>query len=128
MSTPLGKCRVYDLKLNCFVPIDPGKHEDTFEILQEYFLKGRRDRYIMLPEVPCMDKGSGEPLFAGDILSNGKNKWVIKFDLMSGVYCTMIDLPDAYNRLQNLLDNGFERIGNISNAELLDGKAVAVFL
>lgn len=90
---------------------------------------GRRDRYVLIPEIPLRDLQSGELLYAGDILSNGKNNWVIKFDLMRGVYCTMIEMTDAYNRVETLLGFGAIRIGTIfSDPELLCGKDIEVFL
>lgn len=137
MNNRLRNFKIYDLVGKCIVMNDMAitsfnssalvpKSEENKDGL---FLNEGQDRYVIIPEVPFNDVTSGEPLFSGDILSNGKNNWVIKFDLMRGVYCTMIEFPDAYNPLETLLEFGAVRIGNIfSNPELLDGKEVEVFL
>ncbi|MGV2885917.1 hypothetical protein [Paenibacillus taichungensis] len=139
MNNTFGNFKIYDLVERCIVKSNiaitsyndiasVSKIEEDKEGLYLHAI-GRRDRYVLIPEVPFKDIASGEPLFSGDILSNGKNNWVIMFDLMRGVYCTMIELPDAYNPLETLLEFGAVRIGSIySNSELLEGKKVEVFL
>ncbi|WP_178076102.1 hypothetical protein [Paenibacillus oralis] len=139
MNTTIGNFKIYDLVEKCIVENDVAITSNNdiatvskFEEIQEgLFLRaiGRRDRYVLIPEVPFNDIASGAPLYSGDILSNGKNNWVIKFDLVRGVFCTMIEFPDAYNRLEALQEFGFERIGSIfSNPELLTDREIEVFL
>jgi hypothetical protein len=139
MNNTFGNFKIYDLVERCIVMSNiaitsyndiasVSKIEEDKEGLYLHAI-GRRDRYVLIPEVPVNDIASGEPLYSGDILSNGKNNWVIKFDLMRGVYCTMIEFPDAFNPLGTLLEFGAVRIGSIfSNPELLEGKKVEVFL
>jgi hypothetical protein len=145
MNTPLGEFKVYDTltkeilsKPIAITTYDGIAALSTIEGVDGVYLHaiGRRDRYIVLPQVPDLinprnvqKDQKGNKLWAGDILSNGKNAWVIKFDLLKGIYCTMVEMPDAYNQLNTLLNMGWLKVGDIiSNPELLGGRLAQVFL
>lgn len=138
MKNPLGTFKIFDLSTKSLlgdVAITSSNNALSvvkIETENEGVLlhaTGLKERYVFILEIPFKDNASEEPLYVGDILSNGKNDWVIKFDLMRGVYCTMIEMPDAYSRLEALLEFGLVRIGSIfSNTELLGGKELEVFL
>lgn len=137
MIFQIGKFKVYDLQKKEIIPgkVALTSYDDviTLSVNEKdsvgfYLTNGRRDRYVILPQIPTQIVT--ETFYAGDILSNGSdNLWVIKFDLMSGVYCTMIDLPNTYNKLESLLSFGCKKVGDIfTNPELLRGSSVEVFL
>lgn len=81
---------------------------------------GRRDRYIIIPELPRKD-GRGNVLSVGDLLSSPTTveMWVIRFDLIQGVYCSMISMPDTYNKLDYLLEQGLYKVGDIFEGVVL---------
>jgi hypothetical protein len=81
---------------------------------------GRRDRYVVVPELPRKDK-NGVTLSVGDILSNGgEHLWVIRFDLIGGVYCSLVSMPDSYNKLDILLEHGLVKVGDIFDGIMLN--------
>jgi hypothetical protein len=139
LNIPFGNFKVYDTVekriIEGNVAITTYTDDVAVSIIEEdpiqygFYLNpiGHRERYIVIPEVPR--KIGDVPLYVGDILSNGSNLWVIKFDLMIGIYCTSVEFPDAFNRLDNLLKYGWRKVGDIfTNPELLDGKSAEVFL
>lgn len=76
---------------------------------------GRRDRYIVIPQLPRKDK-EGVQIWVGDILSNGsEHLWVIRFDLMRGVYASLISMPDSVNQVDFLLESGLVKVGDLFN-------------
>lgn len=80
---------------------------------------GRRDRYIVIPELPRQDQ-AGNKLWVGDLLSSGnENLWVIRFDLMKGVYCSLVSMPHSYNELDFLIESGLIKVGNIFSGQVL---------
>jgi len=139
LGIPIGNFKVYDKVekkiIDGNIAITNYSNDYAVSMIKEELLQrncclipiGRRERFIVIPEVP--NTVGDEPLYVGDVLSNGIHPWVIKFDYKKGVYCTSIEFPNAFNRLDHLLKNGWKKIGDIfSNSELLGGKSVEVFL
>lgn len=81
---------------------------------------GRRDRYIVIPQLPRKDKEETQ-LWVGDILSGGnEHLWVIRFDLMRGVYCSLISMPNSVNQLDFLLESGLAKVGDLFDGVILN--------
>lgn len=134
MKTPFGNFKVYDTVKKEIVSFDVAftSYDAVAKIEKDkdgLYLQaiGRGDRYVFLPEVPT--ENGGAPLSTGDILSNGISKWVVKFNLMMGIYFSSVAYPDVYEDFDTLHEYGYKKIGDIfSNPDLLDGKTVEVFL
>lgn len=74
---------------------------------------GRRDRYVLVPMTSRTEENQ-QKLWVGDLLSNGtENVWVIRYDFMRGIYCSLIGVLNSFNSLDFLIEKGLIKIGDI---------------
>lgn len=81
---------------------------------------GRRDRYVLIPMLPRKDKHDHQ-LWVGDVLTNDSgNLWVIRYDLLTGAYASLISMPSSRYQLDDLLSEGLWWSGTIFDGDSLD--------
>lgn len=134
MNTPLGRFKVWDMYAKKIISEDIAYiyHDDLATIAridqddEGLYLHsiGRRDRYVIIPELPRLDlNGDRKPLWVGDVLSKDDRKdnlWVIRFDLMRGVYSSLIGFPDSFYQVDDLIEQGLCRVGDIFEGIVLN--------